>query len=356
MKRTILATTALLALTACGDGEPLFDDGTNTTANQADNGTDGAITESENDTEGDGATIKIGTLPPGTDNPTRDGSVVRYQARDGEGDGLVTSVSYDAASNTLLVDNIAFDGENVYKPDSQVRNLGDYAVFEADLVVPDFLTGENVLQTPQYRALLGASANMNEDDLPRSSFTIVRNGHFLGTGFGGYVYARNAGAVLPDVTTGQATFTGPYAGLRNYENQFGLEYIQGDMRLDIDFGDFNANNGVKGGVSNRQLFDIDGNYVRNLTDINWEIVEGANTVTEDGEIVSKVFTIEYDALTDSYLTNLQGQFNGVIVGDTLDAADGGEIVGVIDIEGPDLDRPGVVIHEVGGGILYRKDP
>ena len=356
MTKVFTAVSLLALLAACGDGQPLYDDD-DVAAGAVDpaTGVDGVVTNPD-DEVGDGGSIDVGTLPPGTDNPTRTGDIFRFEERNEEDNGgLVTDVSYDAGTDTFTVDNIAFDGANVYQRESDVPTLATYAVFEADTTTPDFLTGNPVSQIVPYRAILGTSRNLNDDGSARTTFAIVHTGGYFSYGFGGYVYERQGGATLP--TTGQATFEGDYAGVRVYDNAGGLDYVQGEINLDIDFDDFNANDGVKGRVTERQLFDESGAFIENLTNIRWTIVEGSNTITEDGEIVSDVFTVEIDPTSNEPVINLEGTFTAIIAGDTLELGDGGgEVVGVVKIEGPDLDREGVSIQETGGAILYRDNP
>jgi len=150
------------------------------------------------------------------------------------GGGLVSSVAYNADNDTITVDNLAFDGANVYSRDSQVASLGGYAIYEADEVTFDTLTGEPIQQVRNYRTIFGVSDNTTEDGDPRTSFALVRSGGFAGYGFGGFVYERNGGVTIP--VRGQAGFSGRYAGVRLFSNRGGLEYTRGDVALAIDFG------------------------------------------------------------------------------------------------------------------------
>jgi len=351
MIRALSALALLFALSACGDGQPLYE------VAQDENGTGGAVVGNSNDEEGEGGAIIVGELPPGSDDPSVSSSIFRFEEPADDGGGLVTDVEYDAANDVLNIDNIAFDGDNDYDRDGNVPSLAGYPVYSSEIATPDFLTGNAVRQTiPVYHAIFGNSLNQDEQGNIRTTFTIVRSGGFFDFGFGGFVYQRQGGVVLPVQATGQAIFTGNYAGLRIYNNAPDLEYISGDMSLAIDFEDFNANNGVRGRVFNRQRFDESGVYMDDLVDVNWTIRQGTDSVTEDGEVLSNVFTTELDPLTGAFLTNLEGDFTGIIAGDTLDINDGGEIVGVIEMEGDDLTRDGVTIKETGGGILYRIEP
>jgi hypothetical protein len=352
MIRLTLASSLLALLAACGDGQPLFDE----------NGTDPTDTTDTTDTtEGDGGDIDTdGATPPlpGTDAPSPDAGIFRYEDRNGNGGGLVTDVSYDAANDTFTVDNLGFDGANTYqRVDAPLNTLGVTRVFAADEVVEDTLTGKPVEQIIPYRALYGVSDNQVDGE-PRTSFAIVRTGGYSDYGFGGYVYERNGGVVIP--TEGQATFSGQYAGLRVYDNQTGLEYTTGNMSMDFDFDDFNANDAVKGRVTDRRAINQDGTAVALRTsdgqllmpDIGWIIQEGSSSLNENGEITSDVFNLRLDPTTGVPVVYESGTFYGVLAGDAT-SGDGGEIVGIITVESDDPRSEGVTVQETGGAILYR---
>ncbi|MBU2360399.1 MAG: hypothetical protein KKB02_15970 [Alphaproteobacteria bacterium] len=348
MKRILTAVSALALLTACGDGNPFFDESGNPVTTPV---------TTTGDTIGDGGGITTdGALPPGTDNPNVNDGIFRFESPDSASGGLVTEVSYNSAQDTFTVDNVGFDGANVYQRDSAVPTLNGTRIFAADEVTDDFLTGQQVGQIVPYRAMYGVSGRQVDGE-PRTSFAIVRTGGYVPFGYGGYVYERNGGVVLPE--TGQATFSGKYAGMRVFDNRTGLEYTTGDMRLDIDFEDFNANDAVKGLISNRRAFDDQGNRIQlgtgekdlKLPDIRWVIQEGATSLTANGEITSNVFSTltNADGAEEEYET---GTYTGIIAGDTISGY-GGEVVGIIRIESADPRFGGVQAQETGGSILTR---
>ncbi len=318
MKPYIAAAVAALALVGCEFGfNPLA---TNT---------------------GDGNPVTL----PGTDDPTANGSIERYEAVDGNGSGYAQAITYDAATDTFTVDNLAFDGDNAYARDDVVPDLGPFQVYENDTLYFDDVTGDPI---PQYehKALYGMSTTGN------TRFAIVRTGAYVSYGFGGFIYARDGGVDLP--TTGQATFTGAYAGLRDFNGQAGLEYVTGDMRIDIDFDDFNDGAGVSGEVTGRRIFDLDGNDVTatvtaelgtvDLPVLRFTVAEG---VTTDAGEMSGGVTSYYTDGTGQTLLFENGTYYAVIAG----ASD--EIVGVIVVEAADPRVDGVTVRETGGFILYR---
>lgn len=343
--RFLALLAALSALSACGDGQPFFDeDGT------VDGGTDDGGT----DTDGD---LDSGTeLPPGTERPSADRSIERFEPEDDAGGGLVTDVSYNATNDTFSVDNLGFDGANLYQRDDQVPTLSSstdarYAVYEADLVTRDALTGLPISQLP-YRAIFGVSSNRLNGE-GRTSFAIVRTGGYVNYGFGGFVYERNGGVVLP--TEGQAAFTGDYAGMRVFDGRGGLEYTTGDMTVAIDFEDFNANSAVRGQLTNRAAFDINGNPITlsnaegalSLPTLVFVVREGVDNLNEDGELVGEVQSSRNGEVYE------QGVYYGIIAGDMTNPQDGGEVVGVMVFESEDPRFDGVTAQETGGFILLR---
>ncbi len=272
---------------------------------------------------------------------------------------MVTSVAYNAANDTFTVDNIGFDGANVYTRDNQVGSLRNYSLYEGAATSTDSLTGQPINQLTPYRALLGISNN-TVDGERRSSFAIVRTGAYSDYGFGGFIYSRKGSVTLP--TTGQASFTGGYAGMRIFSPIGGMELTRGDMTVDFDFRDFNANDAVKGRISNREAFQLDGTAISlsgtgtgdlQLPNLNFIIQEGAPSLTANGEISGELNNYIYDSDSGKYVEYETGTYYGIIAGDMTDGTDRGELVGVFVVESDDPRYEGVTVQETGGFILYR---
>lgn len=346
MNRNLILLAMLATLSACGDGQPLFDD---PGAGGGDGGTGGGG-------DGDGGVGGDPDLPPGTDSPSVEGGISRVEARNDQGGGFVEDVSYDAASDTFNVDGIAFDGGNVYTREdnaavstlSSSEGAATYAVYEASAVVPDDATGVDVDQF-QYRAIYGVSSSTTADGEPRTQFAIVRTGSYLEYGFGGFVYERNGGVELP--TEGQATYSGDYAGMRVLSGPSGgddLNYVTGSAQIDIDFEDFNEGSGVKGLIFDRAYTDAEGNPVPQgsgdgeLPNTNLVFVVGPGTVTENGEISSGIFSQNEGEIYEN------GTYYAIVAGD-----DASEIVGIVVVESDDPRFDDVTAQETGGFIVYR---
>ncbi len=323
-------------------------------------------------------------LPPGTTNPSPNSQIVRREERDEEtGGGYATNIRYlnDEGQDEFFVDNIAFDGNNVYTrgdPVTGVAQLGSFAVYEGAETTTDPVTG-TTLRTFTYRAIYGRSTN------GETEFAIVRSGSYVDYGFGGFVYQRNGfdddgnavRLVLPD--EGDARYTGDYAGIRVFTGRGGLEYVDGDAEIIVDFKDFNeGNRGVALFVSNRRIYDINGTDVTRdyLTALERGDQSGDGTSnrtiipeTDDegnpvlptirpvispddadanGEVAGEVFEItEFD--NGDVLESGEGTYYAIISGD-----DAGEIVGVLVMTGDDPRFTDSTYQETGGFIVYRR--
>lgn len=353
----LLGTTAL-TLSACGDGNPFFEpdqDGDGIPDSEDPDADGNGVPDADEDDDGC-AICGDPDLPPGTDEPSADAGIFRYEDIDDQGGGYVRSVSYNAARDEFTVDNLAFDGANVYiRPDdAAVRSMGGYAVYEAAETAIDDVTGE-VLDQFDYRAIYGVSQQrilVDGQRVPMSQFAIVRTGSYVDYGFGGFVYERNGTVELPE--TGFARFTGGYAGMRVFQSRGGLEYTRGDVRIDIDFDDFNAGNGVRGRVFNREAFDIEGNPIAlgdgedDLQLPNLVFVVGPGVMTDGGEISSGMVSNIPDPETGTLTQYEEGTYYGIIGGEGADM----EIVGVFVVESTDP-RYDTTVQETGGFIVYR---
>lgn len=352
----LLATTTLAG---CGDGNPFFPpdaDGDGIPDTEDEDADGNGVPDDEEEEEPQPCVIcGDPDLPPGTTEPSGDARIFRYEDVNDAGGGFVRSVSYNAGDDTFTVDNLAFDGVNVYGRGEDVAQLGGYAVYEAEEVVIDDVTGD-VIDQLAYRAIYGVSQNTTVVDgatVPQTGFAIVRTGSYVDYGFGGFVYERNGTVTLP--TSGQALFTGDYAGMRVFQNRGGLEYTRADVRISIDFSDFDEGNGVRGTIFNREAFAIDGTPIQTgigegqlpLPNLVFEI--GPGVMTDGGEISAGIGSNSIDPDTGALEAYEDGTYYGIIAGAGADM----EIVGVIVIESDDPRFEGVTAQETGGFIVYR---
>lgn len=354
----IIAIAGLLA--ACGNTNPFDTDATSTDGNSGETGGTGTDGSSGNgdtgDVGGDTGGIDGGSeRPPGTANPTVDESITRREIKADSG-GLVQDVRYNASTDTLTIDNLGFDGSNAYSRDNQVSSLGSYAVYEAEAVYYDDLTGNPIPQVGPYRAIYGVSQN-DEGDEARTSFAIARTGGYVNYGFGGFLYERNGGVVIP--SSGQAVFRGDYAGIRTFDNRGGLEYTQGDVQIAVDFEDFNDNSAVQGSITNRTAFTASGEQIQTggagelaLPNIYFAVSEGTDSLFDSGELQGTLSShiLNEEGALETYES---GTYYGIMAGDATDPDDGGEIVGIFVVTSEDTRYEGVNAQETGGFIVYR---
>ena len=296
-----------------------------------------------------------GTLPPGTESPTPARGIVRYEPKDDKGNGYATGFKYDRKNDTFSVDNLAFDGADTpYKRGKSVKSLGRFAVYEGPETYPDTVTDVPIRQF-QHRALYAVS------DSGKVELAIVRTGAYVNYGFGGFIYQRTDAVDLP--TTGMATYSGEYAGLRDFQGRGGLEYVRGDMTMDIDFEDFNEGGGVRGFVTNRRVYDIDGKDITSEitkalgtgTDVLPTIAlhVGPGTMTKNGEMTGQASSYVTDE-NDAISTFEKGTYYAVLSGEgTEKTGDGAnEVVGIIVVEADDP-RGAYKTRETGGFLLTR---
>jgi hypothetical protein len=315
-------------------------------------GCDGNPFNPDDDTGGGGGEVTEDGVT-GTANPSPSRPLVRYEARsETTGSGYAENITYDSANDTYSVDNLGFDGDNLYERGSPVATLGSFNVYEPATVVNDPVTGQPISQF-QHRLIAGISTSGDTE------FALVRTGQYIDYGFGGFVLRRNSGVTLP--TDGQAAYQGDYGGLRDFIGRSGLEYVTGDMDVAIDFRDFNDGDAVQGFVRNRRIFDTAGNDITGTVLAAWAANPDVNQTT----LPTLVFTVGPGVIdrngelrgdigsairkTDGGLEGFEeGKFYGVVAGDNAD-----EIVGVIVVEAEDPRSEDVTVRESGAFILYR---
>ncbi|MEL6571598.1 MAG: hypothetical protein AAFQ64_08065 [Pseudomonadota bacterium] len=424
MKFNPLPLALLALIAACDNAQPLIFDP------DAEAEVDDATEVTEDETSGsDPASSAIpltideildeGTLQVDL-SASRDarGDVARTEARSGS-EGFADEFIINDTDDTLEIDNLAFDGLNIYTRGANVpaaqggaklSDLGSIAVYHADIVTPDFLTDNPVDQSDPYVAVYAESDVIIMDEIPddatpeeiqaimdaarpRATAVAVRTGAYTGFGFGGFGYDRAGDTVI--ATTGQATFSGDYAGLRVIDFTPELLVTDGDITIDIDFDDFNEGAGLKGVLSNRQAYLADGRPYPTYTgiditnvsgggadpisaadlatlnaqrdaiidDINyWGVLQlpdlplvvrgGGETIKDNGEISGEVRNRYRNPASGDFEVYENGFYYAIIAGDTTQD-DGGEVAGILKFEAPDNRFEGVVSQETGVFIAER---
>jgi hypothetical protein len=315
MKYPIAALAVVTALAGC-DGNPFVTEDDSATDTATDTTTDTTTTT-------DGGTAIVGdiTLPPGTVDPTAAGAIFRSEET-----GTANNITYDAATDTISINNLPFDGDGTYDRDNEVGTLNGFSVYE----------NNNTTERRAYKTLYGVSAS------GETRFAITRTGDYRGYGFGGFVYQRDVDVALP--TTGSATFTGDYAGLRVFDGTGGIQYTTADAIMEVDFEDFDANDAVEGTLINRQVYETDGSFVGTLP----VLIFATGSISDAGEIAGTATSEIFDIANGEFVPFETGNYYAILSGDPAD-----EIVGIIVVEGEDpndgLDD--VTIQETGGFIL-----
>ena len=380
MTRTSLSLALMALLAACGDGQPLFDEDA---VDPTDTELEGVPFEEvdPDDVDDPEDVLNSGTTaPPLLGSLAERGDIVRVEAPNEIGGGATSLFSYNGDEDVFVIDGIAFDGLNEYGRFTTRPQLGNVAVYQADAVVEDFLTGNDVSQIVPYFALYDTSdvivSEGEEGESFRTTFAIVRTGGYSDFGFGTFAYERAGSFVIP--TEGQATFSGSYAGLRVNDTFSATELdidasldgdilTSADINIDIDFDDFNGTPGIKGELTNRRAFNQLGEELEvnrdirtsagsvravQLPTLSFVIRNNGDTISANGEIGGNVANtiIDRDGTIREYET---GTYVGILAGDLTDASDGGEIVGILVFEAEDSRFDGVTVQETGGFIATR---
>ncbi len=350
-----LGSLAVIAfLSACGGSNPFIDNSDTTDTGTGTGTTDGTPITSDR------------TVPPGTASPTPAAGIFRREPTSDEdnrfGDGAAQSIVYDSGTDSFTITGLAFDGNNTYTRSTAVSSLGPYAVYEAASQYPDAVTSSPINQMT-HRAVYGVSTGGDVE------FAIVRTGAYIAYGFGGFIYQRNGGVTLP--TAGQASYSGPYAGLRGFVGKCGIEYSTADMAIDIDFDAFTAKSGaeqaaVRGRLTNREIYDVNGNNItrdildaleaeyagmtyNSLPTVVFEV--GPSVMDANGEIVGNVGNSLNTP--NGAITFEEGKYYALISGDATQG-NASNIVGVLVFETTQDQRfENVTVHETGGFILGR---
>ena len=311
---------------------------------------------------GDGSSA---TDLPGTTAPSASKSITRYEPTSGgeTGDGYAKDFTRNI-DGSYTVDNLPFDADNTYTASATQPAGGTfpYTVYEAAGTVLDPQTGVPISQL-QHRLLAGVSTS------GRTEFAIVRTGSYANYGFGGFVMKRTGGVKLAKEE--QATYTGDYAGLRDFNGFSGLEFTKGIMTIDIDLRDFNAGDAVKGKITDRHIYDINGAEITAaelaalnakydpdnegppmtvLPTLSLGIAPGS--IDGNGEIAgglgNSVVNYGGTGIDTTVVPFEVGKYYALVSGDAAD-----EIVGIIVIKSESPFAKGVQVRETGGFLLYR---
>lgn len=353
MKPWMILLMAGLAVSACGSSSNPFDDEEEVTSPDPDDQQDPDQGQDDPQEPINGDLAR----PPGTQNPTPNTAIVRYEEMDANGNGFAQAPTYQADTDSFVIDNLAFDGPNEYSRDDEVPSLGPvggqgpFYVYESAETVIDPENGKEIEQL-QHKAIYALSTS------GATEAVVVRTGGYRDYGFGGFVYRRNDGNSVVIPTTGQARFDGDYAGLRDFSGREGLEYAVGKIQLDIDFEDFNGNyaqDAIKGEIYDRRIYDTSGNDLTQsiLDTLNADaegtvytslpvirLDVGPNTIDANGEAVGSLGSDR--VVSGDEQDYMAGTYYAILSGDSPD-----EITGVVVIEGEDVLLDDGTVRETG---------
>ena len=274
MIRTFSPMLALLLVTACGPGNPLF--------NEAD-------------------------VDPSLVDPTNPNTSISNRFLfDLNRNLTMNAVEYDAENDELVINNIPFDGpDGRYDRVGTLSNGGGYYASR---------------ETPTTGQIQSYAVFLRSDMLEA---TAANGAEWSGFGYGGANINRED-FNLPD--SGEYVYVGVYSGVRTFDDRGGLELVAGDVEVLLDIDDLDPSGDIQGSivgtVYNRQVTPLAGggsNYglpAIQLTRVSFDTAQGYFV---DGE--SRTFNRDGDQIGS-------GTYEGLIAGD-----DGEEIGGYVVLEG-----------------------
>lgn len=292
MWRSGIVLSALVGLTACGDGNPFFD--TNESA-------DAGLVLTAQDLNEDLTATTVQYLDNGTATETDD---------------------------QLVINNLPFDNSDVtgggYNFKTTLPN--GFQVYESPLLGRP--------NERQYFAVFQRSAN--------AQVTSVGTNDYVDFGFGGVVAERLADGALPAARSESYVFTGQYAGLRIFRADASSAFtaVTGDATLFVDILDFDDVGAVEGLITNRRLYSVEGVFLGDLSDAV-SLATGEIDPSNATILPSEAASIENGEALAS------GQWSGLFAG-----GEGQEIAGIIVIEG---DATATEAAGLGSGTQVREN-
>jgi len=172
----------------------------------------------------------------------------------GQQDIVMNSLIYDPVTQTLVINNIPFDGATGENGEAEYARI--------DALPNGFEVYDNVAGRSYF-------AVFRRSDSGYSQVGAVGTETYIQYGFGGLTAQRlNAAVSMP---RGEYVYSGEYAAIRTYDeaqpnspNQ--VQYVTGDVTMDVDVSDFDVTGAVEGIISNRILYDENRNPIGALDD------------------------------------------------------------------------------------------
>jgi len=299
MTRQFLSLSLVALLAACGDGQP-FDFGTDTGESEdADTSEDNFYADELN------ADLTMNALIYNEGDPA------------------------DPNDDTLTVNNLPFDGSDIDNGayDKTGATAGSYDVYES------VGAGEDGDRT--YFAVFRRTSN--------SQVAAVGTGDYVGFGFGGATAQRIGNTNLPN--EGEYTYTGEYAAVRVTTQDGGtddVEFVSGDVSMNVDIADFDDTGAVEGLVTNRILYDNTGTQIGTVD--GYISMATAEIDFENNATLSSTATAFDGAGEQTATGNWQSVFTG---------PDGEEIAGFLVLEGTESnDEDADELRETGVFVAF----
>ncbi|WP_417259307.1 hypothetical protein [Celeribacter sp.] len=231
------------------------------------------------------------------------------------------SVTVHDNGNTLTIEGMPFDGDGSYvrltsagNPTGVAGQNGQFYLYEnAESTQTDPVGGSTIDQF--YYIALHQSKDVGDDSVYVTIVGSNQSSNLIP--LEGFVYGRTGGVVM--ATANQGKWTGDYAAVRTYGDDM-PDYVSGLMELEIDFDELNSAGAIRYVISDRQVFDTDGNLIDTLDSIR--------VFAENGAL---------DAQGEFQATAAGATIQGMLAGDDAEVAVGTVIMG----------------NETGGFILDR---
>lgn len=243
------------------------------------------------------------------------------------------SMVYDSETQELVINNIPFDGATAENGQAIYTRTGALGASSFDRY-------EDAAGTLAYYAVFRRSES------GATQAGAFATSSYIDFGIGGASAQRNSANVnLPN--SGEYSFTGEYAAVRIYSDAAGVldrpEYVTGDVEIEMDFGDFDDVGAIVGVISNRQLYDYNGNIIGPMDDFvslaMTEIDRDTGIVTAGGAS---------GISTDTATTMTSGQWTAILGG-----TEGTEIAGIVVLESADSSTSTELVRETGVFIAIR---
>lgn len=320
MYRTIVALTAVGVLSACTGGNP------------NDSGNFAGV--------GSGAQPLI---PEPTEPTTEPATSPNVYGSTFDSSLTLNDMSYDAASDEVVLNNLPFDGDNTYARNAVASNgLGGAG--------SSFDVYENVGGTSNYYAVFRRSGN------GYSQVGAVGTDRYVSFGFGGVAAQRISGDGSLPSGNSQYVFTGEYAAVRTIIDPTTgseVQYVAGTAEIEVDIQDFDTTGAVEGVIVDRVFFDNNGVRISGLDGVDFISLATADINFDNWTIASSTATA-FDLTTGA--AGASGSWQGLFAGPNGEEVAGIVVVsgtGPIGIDPATGDLIEVQVRETGGFIATR---